>query len=620
MNPYGHPGFRGAPPGYPQNLPPPPFGFVPPPGFPLPNGFVPPFGFVPPSMVGLGNAVPGIPHQIQKAPIIHQGAPTSVSTPLKTSGSSGIQISSPAQINLGSSTGNGGIGSGLSPPIPSTISVFIGKIPSWVDDIFIKLLIEQCGSYSKWIRGSDASGKLKGFGFCEFDQPEGALRALRLLNDLEIDEGKKLSVKVEDKVQALLNDFINRQKSESTSDSTSSTGTQENGNGSAGNASNDEQIDDIIIKETFKALIEKNQPIFQENKKKEMGMQEAMVNTDIYTKDRKDLTNNEKIKVIEKEIEKEVQRERERDMKKREREYREFIKEVDLWESRERAKERDRERDRDKEREKQREIKNIRLQDMEDYSDSDDKLRKLYRSDRAIKYRKIEKEEDLIDRDKEQEEINLVKQQKLEEQIEKEKKLKLLDDNLNKIRFKKPVLNPNTFTSTFNNQDQDDDEYNNIFKKKQTFIPLDYNEIKQQQSPTTTTTTTSTSTPSSTTTTPTSTNTISNRSKEEITELISKIPTEKEDVLKMKMEWDIIDKLDLIEKKMRPWITKKTTEFMGGIEEPLLNDHIIELLKSHLSPSEVIEKLLTVLEGHAELFVVKMFRMLSFLEKSSQLN
>lgn len=46
---------------------------------------------------------------------------------------------------------------------------------------------------SQWKRVADpVSGKLKGFGFCDFQNPEGGLRALRLLSTFTIDDQQLL--------------------------------------------------------------------------------------------------------------------------------------------------------------------------------------------------------------------------------------------------------------------------------------------------------------------------------------------------------------------------------------------------------------------------------------------
>lgn len=67
-----------------------------------------------------------------------------------------------------------------------------------------------CGKVVAWKRMAGVSGKLQvfhlnihvralvslqGFGFCDFEEPEDTLRALRVLNDFQLGD-KKLIVKV----------------------------------------------------------------------------------------------------------------------------------------------------------------------------------------------------------------------------------------------------------------------------------------------------------------------------------------------------------------------------------------------------------------------------------------
>lgn len=107
--------------------------------------------------------------------------------------------------------------------VPPT-TVYVGRIPADVDDDFLKPLIELCGPISKWTRLSDPqTGKKKSFAFCEFGNPLSALRALRIINDLEIDDGKLL-VNVDSKTQETLDKFQeNTNKSSQTAQGNAST-------------------------------------------------------------------------------------------------------------------------------------------------------------------------------------------------------------------------------------------------------------------------------------------------------------------------------------------------------------------------------------------------------------
>ena len=62
---------------------------------------------------------------------------------------------------------------------------------------------------------------------------------------------------------------------------------------------------------------------------------------------------------------------------------------------------------------------------------------------------------------------------------------------------------------------------------------------------------------------------------------------------------------------MRPWISKKITEFLGE-EETTLVDYIVTSTQEHVKASQMLELLQTILDDEAEMFVLKMWRMLIF--------
>lgn len=87
-----------------------------------------------------------------------------------------------------------------------TITVFVGNITERAADALVKQLLQKCGSVISWKRVQGASGKLQAFGFCEYGDPESALRAMRILHEWEIAD-KKLVVKVDAKTKAQLDEY-----------------------------------------------------------------------------------------------------------------------------------------------------------------------------------------------------------------------------------------------------------------------------------------------------------------------------------------------------------------------------------------------------------------------------
>ena len=69
-----------------------------------------------------------------------------------------------------------------------------------------------------------------------------------------------------------------------------------------------------------------------------------------------------------------------------------------------------------------------------------------------------------------------------------------------------------------------------------------------------------------------------------------------------------------LHERMRPWISKKITEFLGE-EETTLVDYIVSSTQEHVTANEMLERLQSILDDEAEMFVLKMWRMLIFEDK-----
>ncbi|XP_068638198.1 RNA-binding motif protein 25-like isoform X2 [Aristolochia californica] len=93
-------------------------------------------------------------------------------------------------------------------------------------------------------------------------------------------------------------------------------------------------------------------------------------------------------------------------------------------------------------------------------------------------------------------------------------------------------------------------------------------------------------------------------------QLIDMIPKTKEELFSYEINWAVYDKHELHE-RMRPWISKKITAFLGE-EEATLVDYIVSSTKEHVKASQMLELLQSILDDEAEMFVLKMWRMLIF--------
>lgn len=95
-----------------------------------------------------------------------------------------------------------------------------------------------------------------------------------------------------------------------------------------------------------------------------------------------------------------------------------------------------------------------------------------------------------------------------------------------------------------------------------------------------------------------------------IKNLIEKIPTAKDELFNYKVDWNIVDEV-LMERRIKPWINKKIIEYIGE-EEATLTDFICSKLLAHSSAASILNDITMVLDEEAEVFVVKMWRLLIY--------
>jgi hypothetical protein len=135
------------------------------------------------------------------------------------------------------------------------------------------------------------------------------------------------------------------------------------------------------------------------------------------------------------------------------------------------------------------------------------------------------------------------------------------------------------------NQDEDDDGFGSARKRK--LVPLDFDEPKKKKD-----------------------DKIPEDKKKHIKSLIEKIPTDKAALFAHEIDWDMLDNT-LMEKRIRPWINKKIIDYIGE-PEPTLVDFICSKVLGRSAPQSILDDVMMVLDDEAEVFVVKMWRLLVY--------
>lgn len=102
----------------------------------------------------------------------------------------------------------------------------------------------------------------------------------------------------------------------------------------------------------------------------------------------------------------------------------------------------------------------------------------------------------------------------------------------------------------------------------------------------------------------------SEEKKKQIKDLISEIPTAKDALFAYEIEWSYVDST-LMDRRIRPWVNKKITEFIGE-EEQALVDFICTKLAARSTAESILREVVMVLDEEAEVFVVKLWRLLIY--------
>lgn len=97
-------------------------------------------------------------------------------------------------------------------------------------------------------------------------------------------------------------------------------------------------------------------------------------------------------------------------------------------------------------------------------------------------------------------------------------------------------------------------------------------------------------------------------------QLAAEIPSDVDALFAYKVRWSSLSS-DSIETQIRPTVEKKVVEYLG-VQEELLVSAVVDGIKSHQKPEEIVGELEPALEEEAKLLVKKVWRLVVFLSES----
>ncbi|EGR28480.1 rbm25 protein, putative, partial [Ichthyophthirius multifiliis] len=99
--------------------------------------------------------------------------------------------------------------------------------------------------------------------------------------------------------------------------------------------------------------------------------------------------------------------------------------------------------------------------------------------------------------------------------------------------------------------------------------------------------------------------------KTQIAEIFKKIPNNKQDLYNYNINWTFFEASNLLEKKVRPHLCKKSQELLGQ-EEPEFVNMIIKKIQSKEHPEKIQKKVSKILDEEAEGFITSLWKMIIF--------
>lgn len=529
------------------------------------------------------------------------------------------------------------------------ISVWIGKIGTGVLDRSIRAILELIGNVSAWRRHTDAkTGQPKSFGFADFSSPRSAVLAKTLLNDLQMGDSRLL-VKIDEKNQKIIDEWVAESSTE-LPNASDEKGLLESITAITNELNaglNIPPLPPSSLSSTSPATVTPSQPsnssstphsgsetTNQDAPPSSSDSASASTSHGHYTTEtpaKVDTSGAKKLTAVE------LRREEERK--------RDFEKKLEMMEE---AREREQRRveanekqyrilDREleasqlertagllKRKKSEEQSQRLRMEDLarenalnwpqQQVDALEQELRERLMSHDFVKARSREREQDELDREEEESELRA----EMRRADERHKEQVRLQQEEQAMRLKEEALKR---TSQLSEQAQT--------SKTAHSIPTHHETPNDKKRPADTaimeSTTPKMAKHSETHTSPHHTLTLGTmpslpQKTSPQTEssqsfganapiLAAKIPSDSASLFVTPIRWDLAEKHNLLEAKIRPWVTKKIVEYLE-FEEPTMIQFICAHIKERKPPKELISQLKNVLDDEAEVFVITLWRML----------
>lgn len=537
------------------------------------------------------------------------------------------------------------------PPRVST-TAYVGKIAPSLTAEFARQLIEACGPLKSWKPMQDPeTKKLKGFGFAEFEDAEGTMRCLRVLNGLEV-EGSPLLVKVDEATQAFLDYFVRERRRKAHEAAAAHPEAEEGGaeapppppEAAEGEGAPPPPLPPPHAFPPAETAFSE-EPTEAEVQQMQQGDREARARVEALLASRPGYQavvsrfvesvaagagaapspvpadrDREKDRPSRRSRSRSRDRERDREQdRERDREEREYQARRRDWERQEddrrRAREKEEARARDAERDRERQLRADN-----ETGDSDEELepwqRRPLKDQRRMEGRRRararEEQEDAVDRERERAEAQ--RRRELEERLAREAAAQAIAASAPAVDPTDPVLQammreaagaagaglvrlggakkPGRVAAAFAEDEEEDAPRRRLLPLPPSMAALEGGGSAR-----------GTPGPES----------LARPAQPAMADVMSLIPTDWSGVRAYAIDWPVFDTLrrEGLEETMRKWVGKKVAELLGT-EEPMMTDFIIAKVVERSAPQALFDEIHEVLDVETEGFLLKLYRMVIY--------
>ncbi|KAI9266749.1 hypothetical protein BDA99DRAFT_506588 [Phascolomyces articulosus] len=225
--------------------------------------------------------------------------------------------------------------------------------------------------------------------------------------------------------------------------------------------------------------------------------------------------------------------------------------------------------------------------------------------------RRLEDQEIVDEQKRIEQKERMIRQKQEEEQRQREEEAKKVEETPRiaikptKISFNAPIKR---ISAMGGGEEEDEDEHGG--RKRRVLVPLDYSDVEMALDSNNTNEDDEEGTSAEAMKAAGSPEIDQEERAKKVKELINSIPSSEQELWNWSVKWDQVDE-ELIDQKLKPFISKKIAEIVGAEDDEFVG-FILDFVRQQRTPDSLVKELEMTLDAEALVFVMKLWRALIF--------